>query len=725
MTRPGAAGDVGGTTGLTHARFDVGAAERDVAELCRFDRYQASDGIMAAAAYVAERAERAGLSDVRLLEFPADGGRHWWTFRAPSSWTPVHAELAGVAAYPDRPFTLAAYSAPTGPDGVEAPVVRLGAGPGTARGAAPGSARGTAPGSASGAGGPGRTRGAVTAHDDPERLRGAIAVHDDPDLPLPAALDLAARYGALGLATDRVSGPGRTGRIELRAGGPLLAFSLTPGQLADLAGRDRVRVTVRTHGAAPMPVVTALLPGEPREPGDPAAAEEVLLSAHLCHPRPSANDNASGVAALLGAAAVLAGARRGRRAVRFVWGPEFTGMAAYLHDVAPAPPVAAVNVDMAGQDQRLCGGPLIVERSPDHLPGFVNALAEYVVGALPQAGRSYSGAVACDTWAWRATPFVGASDHSLLVDRSVGCPTVTLGHWPDRFNHSSADTLDKVDFQELRRTATIACATAAVLAAAGEEDRGELERIATRWAAARLLECLPPPGAPPADRTTDRTTGRTTGRTTDRAADRTADRAADRARGLLRHRTAVALGALDGVDRLCGRPGDPGPRRWVEGLSAHVAGLLPGTRSEPAPTGPGSLGRARPETAPVGRARPEPWASGAEPGTPGSVGPPLRRTWEGPFNLRGLAEAASPAGRDWIDGWLAADRSRAYALMLALAHGVDGTRDRAELARYAEYAAELPVGTDFADGFLSVLVEAGWAEETTTAERGADAQAPA
>ncbi|MFF0312688.1 DUF4910 domain-containing protein [Streptosporangium sp. NPDC004379] len=665
MTGPGAAADVGGTTGLVHARFDVGAAERDVAELCRFDRYQASDGIMAAAAYVAGRAERAGLSDVRLLEFPADGGRHWWTFRAPASWTPVHAELAGVTAYPDRPFALAAYSASTGPGGVEAPVVRLGAGP-----------------------------------DDPERLRGAIVVHDDPDLPLPAALDLAVRYGALGLATDRVSGPGRTGRIELRAGGPLLAFSLTSGQLADLARRDRVRVTVRAHGAAPMPVVTALLPGEPRGAGDPAA-EEVLLSAHLCHPRPSANDNASGVAALLGAAAVLAGLRRGRRAVRFVWGPEFTGMAAYLHDVAPAPPVAAVNVDMAGQDQRLCGGPLIVERSPDHLPGFVNALAEHVVGEIPQAGRSYSGAVACDTWAWRATPFVGASDHSLLVDRSVGCPTVTLGHWPDRFNHSSADTLDKVDFQELRRTATIAGACAAVLADAGEETRGELERIAIRWAAARLLECLPSPGEPPADRTTALTTGRAADRTANPAMDRTvdgavgrtADRTVDGTRGLLRHRTTVALGALDGVDRLCGRPGDPERHRWVEGLSAHVAGLLPGTRPEPAP---------------------------AEP-----AGPPLRRTWEGPFNLRGLAETASPAGRSWIDGRLAADRSGAYALMLALAHGIDGARDRGELARYAGYAAGLPVGTDFADGFLSVLVEAGWAEETTNAERGADAQAPA
>ncbi|MFD2350428.1 hypothetical protein ACFSTC_15525 [Nonomuraea ferruginea] len=185
---------------------------------------------------------------------------------------------------------------------------------------------------------------------------------------------------------------------------------------------------------------------------------------------------------------MLAG-RRGRRGIRFVWGPEFTGMAAYLHDVAARPPVAAVNVDMAGQDQRRCGGPLIVERSPDHLPGFVNALTEHVVAALPQAARSYSGAVACDTWAWRATPFVGASDHSLLVDASIGCPTVSLGHWPDRFNHSAADTLDKLDPAELRRTATVAGAVAAVLAGLAGE-RAELEDIAVGWgggAVARLL----------------------------------------------------------------------------------------------------------------------------------------------------------------------------------------------------------------------------------------------
>ncbi|WP_214106902.1 DUF4910 domain-containing protein [Acrocarpospora catenulata] len=635
-----------------HARFDVDAAVKDVVELAAHDRYQASDGIMAAAAYVAERAEQAGLREVRLLEFAADGDRRWWSFRAPVSWTPVHAELAGVVGYPEQPYALAAYSAPTPPDGIWAPVVRLG-------------------------------------HAEPDQLRGAIVAHDDPRVPVPVALDLAAGQGAAGFVTDQLfvadqhstgqgavgfvtdqlfvadqhstgRSAGRVGRIELRPGARLPAFSLTPGQLAELVRRGRAHVVVRTHSRAPMPVVTGLLPGE--------EAAEVLLGAHLCHPRPSVNDNASGAAALLGAATVLAEAGSRRRGVRFLWAPEFTGMAAYLHDAAASVPVAAVNVDMAGQDQRRCGGPLIVERSPDHLPGFVSALTEHVVAALPQAARSYSGAVACDTWAWRATPFVGASDHSLLVDASIGCPTVTLGHWPDRFNHSSADTLDKLDPGELRRTAAVACATAGVLAAAGGRDSGErteLERIALGWGASRLLACL------------SVTSG-----------------GIEPTRGLLRHRTAVALGALDGLDALYGQGGDQDgdqggnqggnqdgeqsrepSRRWLGDLSAHVAAMLP---EEAAPEPPGRS---------------------------------LRRTWAGPFNLRGLAEAAGERGRRWIDAQAARDRAGSYALMLALAHGIDGARDQAGVARYAEHAAELPVQPRFASEFLAVLVEAGWAEE--------------
>ncbi|MEU9884974.1 DUF4910 domain-containing protein [Sphaerisporangium sp. NPDC051011] len=681
---------VRGVVDRIHASFDTAAAMADVAAVCGFDRYQASSGVMAAAEYVAARAEEAGLADVRLLKFPADGGRRWWSFRAPTSWTPLHAELTAVtgpsgvvseigaagpspwgsatgpftvsahsdepftvAAYPDEPFTLAAHSAPTGPEGVEVPVVRAGSG---------------------------------TAS-----LRGALAVHDDPAIPLARALAQAEREGALGLVTDQVSEDGQVGRVELRGGTSLLAFSVPPGRLAGLLARGRARVTVTAHDTAPMPLVTGLIPGD--------EATETLLYAHLCHPRPSANDNASGVAALLGIARVLAGpageARRGfgarsRRGIRFVWAPEFTGMAAYLHDVAASVPMAAVNVDMAGEDQRLCGGPLIVERAPDHLPGFVSALAEHVVTLLPQAARSYTGAVACDTWAWRATPFVGASDHSLLADRSIGCPAVTLGHWPDRFNHSSADTLDKVDPEELRRTATVAGATIAVLSTATPADRPELEAIATRWAASRLLECLPSraPSADISEMSADGTERHTAGEADLDARHGVLE--AGRAGALLWHRTDVAMAALGLIDELCGDRGGSASRRWIQDLATHIATLFPAFPASPAP------------------------ADARAGGTPSIP----RRTWEGPFNLRGLAEAATPDGREWIGGRLAEERARGYALMLALAHAVDGARDREAVARYAEHATGLPVEDGFAGRFLDILVEAGWAAETATVDEG-------
>ncbi|MFD2350426.1 hypothetical protein ACFSTC_15515 [Nonomuraea ferruginea] len=149
-------------------RCDVRRAVEDVAELAAFDRYQASDGIRAAAEYVAGRAERAGLSDVRLLEFPADGARRWWSFRAPLSWTPVRAAIGDVVRYPEQPFALAAGSAATPPGGVTVTVAPLA-----------------------------------------DAGEGSLAVHDDPGTPVPVAITRAASAGAFGLVTDRLPGPGR------------------------------------------------------------------------------------------------------------------------------------------------------------------------------------------------------------------------------------------------------------------------------------------------------------------------------------------------------------------------------------------------------------------------------------------------------------------------------------------------------------------------------------
>ena len=75
-------------------------------------------------------------------------------------------------------------------------------------------------------------------------------------------------------------------------------------------------------------VATAIIPGaDPR-----LASQEIVLSCHLDHQRPGANDNASGCATILEVARTLAKliargelARAAPRTIRFVWPPEVEG----------------------------------------------------------------------------------------------------------------------------------------------------------------------------------------------------------------------------------------------------------------------------------------------------------------------------------------------------------------------------------------------------------------
>ena len=437
-----------------HRDLDIDLAMKQLAQLTGWDRYQGSAGLAEAADFVAAEAERSGLTGVEVMTFPADGHTTWWTFTAPTSWTPRSARLsladpAGppLVDYPGQPYTLAAGSAATEP--VEAP---------------------------------------LTPADQPHWPPGSVILLAPGALPDQPLLARMRRDGAIGFCVcthpDR---PNQAGRLELAPDSGLFAFSVPAHAYAALTGGRRVLVHVELDPTPRrMPVVTARTPT-----GDGDA--ELLLGAHLCHPAPSANDNASGVAAALAAGRVLA-RRRLRRPVRLLWAPEFTGTAAYLHHTGRRP-VMAVNLDMAGEDQRLCGGPLIVEQSPEHLPHFLNALVDACVRALPPQARSYSGAVGCDVWTWRSTPFVGASDHSVLADRAIGVPAVQLGHWPDRFNHTGADTLDKVDPAEVRRTAAIAASALAAAAAADTTAAHRIAEIVTRWTAHRMTACLPPHAA--------------------------------------------------------------------------------------------------------------------------------------------------------------------------------------------------------------------------------------
>ncbi|MDI6893457.1 MAG: DUF4910 domain-containing protein [Bacillota bacterium] len=226
------------------------------------------------------------------------------------------------------------------------------------------------------------------------------------------------------------------------------------------------RVAARFY-AGSMDVLSAVLPG--------TSSEEILVIAHLCHPQPSANDNASGAAAAVEALVSLASLiergslPRPRRGIRLLLVPEINGTTCYLASQpgAAARTVAAVNLDMVGERQDLCGSVLQVESGPLATPSFASDLLSLIMAEALTEGTNWGGTARLPMLRWTETPFSGGSDHYLLGDPTVGIPCPMIIQWPDRFYHTSADTLDKVDPEALRRVAVATGTYAMFLANAG------------------------------------------------------------------------------------------------------------------------------------------------------------------------------------------------------------------------------------------------------------------
>jgi hypothetical protein len=264
---------------------------------------------------------------------------------------------------------------------------------------------------------------------------------------------------------------------------------------------------------------------------------------HLCHPAPCANDNASGVAANLETARVLAAlAGRGAlptfaRGVRFLWMPEFTGTYAWLaaRERRANSLVAGLNLDMVGEDQSQCGSTFLLERPPHFLASF----SETLVAEVRERAVRLGGGAAARGAVMRLddVPYSGGSDHSVLVDPGFGVPCPLLIQWPDRFYHSTHDTLDRCDPASLALAARCAGGYAAFLAAA---DAG-----AASW----LL-----------------------GRVEDEAARRAAAAAASPDRGRMeRRRASHAVLSLARLDR--------GSAAWRRRLEERAASLAPALES--------------------------------------------------------------------------------------------------------------------------------------------------
>jgi len=231
-------------------------------------------------------------------------------------------------------------------------------------------------------------------------------------------------------------------------------------------------------------VVSATIPG--RE------SERIMLVSHLCHPQPSANDNASGAAANLEAARTLqqlvasGELPRPRRTIQFLWMPEMTGSFAYLsrHEEEIPEMIAGLNLDMVGEDQNQTGSVLVMEKPPDASTSFVPDLVERLRSMIFDDVKGHTGLGGYSLIRYATTDFSGGSDHYIFSDPTVGVPMPMLNQWPDKFYHTSADTLDKVSVESLKKAGTLASAAVYFMAAAGRREVAWLaQEMAARFQA--------------------------------------------------------------------------------------------------------------------------------------------------------------------------------------------------------------------------------------------------
>jgi hypothetical protein len=280
---------------------------------------------------------------------------------------------------------------------------------------------------------------------------------------------------------------------------PTFAFGLSLRQGVQLRNRllaaaspVRVRAVVDAafdseHGAEPWQVmVEARIPGT-----EPGVAQDIMLTAHIQEEKFSANDDASGSAAILeigrALSRLIAEGRipRPRRDIRFWWVTEFSSQRQYFADHPDAHRRMWVNVnqDMVGADQSQdVGRKQNVTRLPASRFHFFNDVVEtvvehMVVGNTSELAQMQAGHA---LYPWPHLSKLGSrfrynaemifyhrnTDHVAFNEAPIGVPGITFTNMPDRFIHSSDDDLWNIDPTQLGRNAAAAALIAYAMASA-------------------------------------------------------------------------------------------------------------------------------------------------------------------------------------------------------------------------------------------------------------------
>ncbi|MFQ5752417.1 MAG: M28 family peptidase [bacterium] len=472
------------TRNLLHEALSGELAKDHVIQITRHHRIQGSRGYRHAAQYVLDQLKNAGFSeqDAYIESFKSDGKIHYQTWQSPSGWDIESAELRmlepyeeRIIGYPEVAMSLITYS---NPGEVTAELVWVGSG--------------TKDSDYTGKNVKGKFVLATGYGGSVHRLAvlkyGAKAVvcflDDERAKEYPDML----AYTGMWPKTKELDRVTFGFNITHRQGEKLKRL-LESGKKVVLHGK--VEGTGLESYFMDIPVAHIR--------GSKFPDEELVFCAHLDHPKESANDNASGSAALLDMAQTIKKLiDTGRlpqlqRSLRFIWLPEWNGTMAYIdkHPEMVGPALggkflANINMDMVGEHLELIHTKMNLTRTPDSIPSVLNDVVANMANMVDKMHvRTPRGSLSA--FNYRVMSYSGGSDHMMFIDRKI--PGIMIGHG-DYTHHSSDDTPDKVDPVELERSEIIAAGTMLYLANLEVPQAQELTFLTSANAAQRLGRAL-------------------------------------------------------------------------------------------------------------------------------------------------------------------------------------------------------------------------------------------
>jgi hypothetical protein len=460
-------------TGLISGEVSGKVAFENIRDLSVFPRWYGSDGMEGAARWIMQRAERYGLSGIRLEEFPVDKDTYYFMQKPWLAWNcragelrmvePVH-EL--ITSYDANSPCILVNSRDTD---LQAEVVYVGAG---------------------------------TSEKDyaGKEIKGKIVLASgNPwDVSKLAVFEMGAAGILTAMSLD-VPGASSTEVYETRicpwtrdqTRQSTFGFFLSTDQgkaiLRRLQGGERVVVHADVEAELRVPGrhfgVTAVIPGS--EYPD----EEIIFTAHLDHPRPGAHDNNSGCGVLLEVARTIHSlVARGllaapKRTLRFYWTPHVWGVDMFYshHPELLSKTVANINIDCVGLNQTKFSSAFTVVKTPFSRASFLDDilvnLLEYLslsnnnsMGRLPAGPMMTDHDGSRNVLYGRVVPYLDYSDHIFFNSGDVGIPAVLLIDLPFGSHHSQNDELGLLDPTQLKRVSFLAAAASYIIASAGPSE---------------------------------------------------------------------------------------------------------------------------------------------------------------------------------------------------------------------------------------------------------------